>query len=212
MVEKHRALLIGTREGAKWHPLDGVDAQLSAILDGLCELEVTGDRDRLSALEGGQFDTLIVYDDDWETALSDAQMAAVIRFVAGGGGILVLHNGMCWQKRREFQALVGARFTGHPAFCTLTLHATALEHPICHGLDASWTIGEEPYRFTPRVDGDATVLYEYEYEGTRYPAAWASAFCRGRVVYLMPGHTRESFRHPSYRQLIRSAAEWVSEG
>jgi type 1 glutamine amidotransferase len=209
MVKHHYALLVGSREGAEWHPLDGVDSELSAILGGICELEVTTDRDRLAALEEGRFELLIAYDDAWKSALTDAQMAHVIRFVAGGGGILVLHNGISWQKRPEFQALTGAKFTGHPPFTKLAFRLSAPEHPLCDDLVANWSIDEEPYRFAPSADSEATVLYEYEHEGAWHPAAWATDFCRGRVVYLMPGHTVESFRHPEYRLLIRAAATWL---
>ena len=209
MVKKHHALLIGLREGAPWHPLDGIDSELSAILAGLAELEVTTDRDRLSVLDEGRVDLLLVYDDHWDRALSDNQMASVIRFVAAGGGILVLHNGISWQKRPEFQTLLGAKFTGHPPFGTLTLRAATPDHPICDDLPTSWTIDEEPYRFKPTAETEATVLYEYEHEGAWHPAAWVSDFCCGRVVYLMPGHSLESFCHPVYRQLIRQSAGWL---
>ena len=206
---KHHALLIGTREGAKWHPLDGIDCELSAILAGLCELEVTTDRDHLAILEDGDCDLLICYADTWEEALPDNQMAEIIRFVAGGGGLLVLHNGICYQKRPEFQALVGAKFTGHPPAGPLTFRVAESEHPICDELAEGWTMDEEPYRFQIHSATDATVLYEYEHEGVWHPAAWAAGFARGRMVYLMPGHSLDSFRHPTYRGLIRSAAAWL---
>lgn len=210
MVKKH-ALLIGTREGAMWHPLDGVDLELQAILAGLAELEVTTDRDHLAVLEEGGFDLLISYADTWDDQLSDGQTAEILRFVAGGGGILVIHNGICWQKRPEFHALVGAKFTGHPPAGRLEFRSTGSEHPISDEVPETWSMDEEPYRFQATGATEATVLYEYNHEGGWHPAAWAQAFGRGRVVYLMPGHTLESFQVPAYRSLIRASAAWLLE-
>ena len=123
--------------------------------------------------------------------------------------ILVLHSGMSFQKRLEFQALVGAKFTGHPSAGELKFRMVAPEHPISVDVPTSWSMDEEPYRFTAIGETEATVLCEYHHDSAWHPAAWAQNFCRGRVVYLMPGHSLESFRQPAYRSLIRSAALWL---
>jgi len=206
-----RAILIGTREGAQWHPLGGIDGELRGILTELCDLDVTTDYQGLLALEDGVYDLLIAYADTWDLALDDAQMAAVITFVAKGGGLLVLHNGISFQKRNEFRDLLGARFTGHPPACSLPMRATeaGCGHPILEGLPTEWAMDEEPYRFTPLDGHTFEVLYEYCHEGSWYPAAWSRSFCGGRVVYLMPGHSRASFLNEDYRRLIRSASVWA---
>jgi type 1 glutamine amidotransferase len=209
MLKNQHALLFGTREGAQWHPLDGIDLELQSILAGLVELEITTDRDHLGVLEEGGFRLLVCYADAWEERLSDGHMAEILRFAAAGGGVLVIHNGISWQKRPEFQALVGARFTGHPAVGTLEFRAVNPDHPACDDVPAAWTMDEEPYRFEAHGATEATVLYEYRHEGRWHPAAWASSFGRGRVVYLMPGHSLGSFKVDAYRSLIRSSAAWL---
>ena len=206
---KFRALLIGTGDEAPWHPVSAVAAELTLLLAEVCELEVLVDADRLSSLETDGIRLLVCYADTWETALTDKQTAGLIRFVAGGGGILVIHNGISYQKRPEFQALVGAKFTGHPDMTELPFRCVAPGHPVCQGLAAEWELKEEPYRFQIHTAVEAEVLYEYLHEGTWYPAAWTAGFGLGQMVYLMPGHTVASFQHPCYREVVKSAVRWL---
>jgi len=207
---KDRILVIGTADPAPWHPLSAVEGELNLLLADLGEWEATVDPDRLTALEKDSVRLLVCYADLWEGALTDAQTAGLIRFVAGGGRILVLHNGISYQGRSEFRAVVGAQFTGHPPATSLSFRSCRPEHPVCRGLPSEWTMDEEPYRFQFH-GADTTVIYEYQHEGVWYPAAWTAGFGQGTMVYLMPGHTVASFRHPSYRELVCSAARWLLE-
>jgi len=201
-------LLLGTRVGAPWHPLGAVEAEIRDCLEGQGPLEVTDDLGRLKSLVG--LGLLVLCADEWETPLDDDETGGLLGFVAGGGGLLVLHNGICFQKRVEFQALVGARFTGHPDAGPLEFRSVAPDHPV--GRAEGWTLDDEPYRFEFHPAQEATVLYQYFHEGVWHPAAWTSKFGRGQVVYLMPGHSAASYRHPAYRSVVASAAGWLLAG
>lgn len=39
-------------------------------------------------------------------------------------------------------------------------------------------------------------------------AGWTMPTGKGRVVYLMPGHTDREFRHPAYARILANAARW----
>ena len=204
---KPNALLIGTPGGGPWHPLEAVEGEFRSLLGGDFQLETAVTADRLTALDS--YRLVICFADQWETALTDDQMAGISGFLDRGGGVLVVHNGLSYQSRPEFASLVGKRFTGHPPYTRLTFRAVA-DHPVCRESDPEWALDDEPYRFESVPDCPLTVLHEYLHEGVWYPAAWVRDLPAGRLVYLMPGHTVESFLHPSYRKLLLATARWVS--
>jgi len=206
---KESILLIGTADPAPWHPLSGVEGEFRSLLTDLGTLEVTTDAQRLVSLEKEETGLLVCYADTWDDSLNDEQTAGLVRFAAGGGNLLVIHNGISYQKRPEFQALVGAKFMGHPDMTLLPFRSVAPGHPVCQGLAAEWDLKEEPYRFQTHTAVEAEILYEYQHEGAWHPAAWTTHFGLGTVVYLMPGHTAASFQHPAYRELIRSSVRWL---
>ncbi len=206
---KPPALLIGTRDNAPYHPLGPVEGLLGEILSDAFELTTVAEPGQLSLLDSGRFRLLVCYADTWEGTLDDGPMASLLRFVDEGGGLLVLHNGICYQNRPEFVSLVGARFTGHPPAGPLEFRGSAADHPILREAPVAWTMGEEPYRFEFEPLRAVTVLCEYQHAGDWYPAAWSASSGRGRLVYLMPGHSREAFLHLGYRSLVLASARWL---
>jgi type 1 glutamine amidotransferase len=41
--------------------------------------------------------------------------------------------------------------------------------------------------------------------------AWEQQVANSRVVYVLPGHSAETLRHPQYQRLLANAMRWVSE-
>jgi type 1 glutamine amidotransferase len=69
---------------------------------------------------------------------------------------------------------------------------------------------EEPYFFEFDSFLETVLLMTFKLEGQTYPAAWAHEYGLGRVVYLMPGHHLQSFKHAGYQKLIVGGANWAS--
>ncbi|MDR6552525.1 ThuA domain-containing protein [Paenibacillus qinlingensis] len=203
-------LVLGHYTEPKHHPLHGVDIELKDILGDEGYIVCTEDYDVLLRERITAFDVVISYTDCWRTAITDKQAAGLLAFVTGGGGLLALHNGISLQHRFDLCQLIGGYFTGHPPFREITIRPSlgAAQHEIIEGIE-SFTIADEPYQFAFIPHSDKTVLLEYDQENQVVPAAWAHRFGQGRVVYLMPGHQAESFRHPVYREIIRNSCRWL---
>ncbi|MGU3471129.1 ThuA domain-containing protein [Paenibacillus sp. D51F] len=210
MTRSAKALLLGDQVHAAYHPLEPAEQELRELLMDM-QVEATEDYSCLSTEGLAGYDLLISYSDQWRVKKSRRQVAALLRYVSGGGGLLVVHNGISLQADPELAQLIGGQFTGHPDYGPLafSVKQDAEAHPVMQGIRA-FTMGEEPYRFTMDPIGPAQILMEYSHEGSSWPAAWAHEFGLGKVVYLMPGHHRQSFRHPEYRRLIVQAAAWAS--
>jgi len=209
-----RLLLLGDDADAPWHPLAPARRELEAMLGNEWDMESTEEYGRLTSLADGAgqaaCELFVSYTDCWNRDIPAEQAAGLLRYVAGGGGLLVIHNGISLQRSYELAQLMGGKFTGHPPYQPLMYHAAAgTDHPVMEGF-RSFPLDEEPYLFeldplTPR-----DVFLEFEFEGRRYPAGWSHRYGLGRVLYLQPGHHAPSFVPEPYRELIRRSARWAA--
>ncbi len=203
---KRKALVLGDYEDAPYHPLSAVEEEFVSVLGDEWELTFTDDYRVLEAGGAAGFDLFVSYADCWFKEL-EPSAAGLLSFVAGGGGLLVVHTGVALQKRRELSPMMGAFYEGHGPYGRLEYKATDVRHPITEGI-APFAMNEEPYRFELYPISGATVLLEYRDEEGTWPAVWAHEFGLGRVAYLQPGHHRPSFDAPEVRRLLANAARW----
>ncbi len=208
MSGKPNVLLLGDDTRAKWHPLEPVKRQLERILGGEFALAGTEDYRRLAWLDRAEFALCISYADAWDRRPTPEQVGGLLRFVASGGGLLAIHNGISLQQSPELLQMIGARFTGHPPYTRLRYCAPDAEHPVLDGV-ADFSMEEEPYMFDFAPFADVRGFLEFEWEGKRYPAAWERRYGLGKVVYLQPGHHAPSFQPEMYRRLVLNSARWA---
>ncbi|RAU99565.1 ThuA domain-containing protein [Paenibacillus sp. YN15] len=207
-----RTLLVGHQESAPYHPLGAVQERLTAIW---------GDEFHVTAEEGtaglrkeriGNYELVVSYTDSWKTPAAPEEIAGLLAYVAQGGGLLVLHNGMSLQAAPELAQLAGGYFTGHPPYTGLEFQVTeaGASHPLSAGLPG-FTMDEEPYRYDLDPLAKAQVLMTYRHEGQDHPAAWTRPYGLGRVAVLAPGHHLPSFQHEAYSLWVRKAALWAAD-
>jgi type 1 glutamine amidotransferase len=200
------AVVFGNRV-APYHPLGAVEGALRAIFERDFPVRCTEDVTELTT-DIGDARLVIAYADTWETPLDEAAAAGLVRFVAAGGGLLVLHNGICWAKNPRVLPLMGAVFAGHPEQARLSYRLTG-DHPIAPG-QGDFELQEEPYRYDFAPDFSAEVFLHYEHEGRLWPAGWARTHGAGRVVVLQPGHRPAAFENTGYAALVRRSARWCA--
>ncbi|MFX3633204.1 MAG: ThuA domain-containing protein [Candidatus Pristimantibacillus sp.] len=203
------ALLIGNNHDAPYHPLNAIQEQLIGILGDSIQVNATDDTTKLMQAAINQYDLLISYRDNWKQALAVEEVAGVLQFVANGGGLLVIHNGISMQESPELCQLIGAKFTGHPDYTSLPFQATAIEHPLMDGLKG-FIMDEEPYRFELDPFVEMEILLTYRHENQDWPAAWTRHYGKGRVVFLAPGHHLPSFLNEDFGRWIVNSARWAA--
>jgi len=206
-----KALALGNYTGAKYHPFTDVDKEIEAIFAGKIQVTSTDDYSLLCKDVLQDYNLFISYTEFMDEPLSAESTASLLSFVAKGGGILAIHNGISLQRNQELASMLGARFTGHPPFRTLSVHINKdAINPIVNELE-DFKIDDEPYLFEMDSLLDTTVLAHYEHKGEIKPAAWAHSFGLGRVVYLMPGHQLSSFHVDAYREMILQGGLWAAK-
>jgi type 1 glutamine amidotransferase len=210
LIMNKLALLLGDYTDAPYHPLNEVEQEIAAILQNQLTVHSTEDYDQLRAEHISKFDLCITYTDFWKRSgtVSSEQVAGLLSYVSSGGGLLVIHTGISLQIRYELLQLMGAKFTGHPAYQKLDYRVTCPDHPIMEGIEP-FSAEDEPYQFEFDPFTEKKVLLEYELDGQKWPAAWAHAYGLGRVVYLMPGHRVTVFQESMFRKLIVNSSLWA---
>jgi uncharacterized protein len=203
-------LLIGDYNNAPWHPLGGVDHRLKEILGEEFDISTTEDRAVLQNLNITSYELLICYVDSWKKKLSPVELSGLLSYTAGGGKLLVIHNGISYQENPEFAHLVGARFLGHPPYQKLSFKMTSAVHPITEGL-SDFEMEEELYTFELDKWTDSTVLMECTNGEITEPAAWIHPYGLGQVLYLAPGHDVNSFNNPEYIKVIKQSVRYLLE-
>lgn len=201
----NRVLVLGTYVNPPYHPMTGVDARLKEILSG-AELIFTDDLSQLSRLRTEHFDAVVSYLDIWFEDVADGPAQELARYVEAGGGLLVLHSGICLARNPLLPPVIGGAFTEHPAQETVTFHPMA--GGLLSGIEP-FAAKEEPYRFTLAPEGNEIIL-SYVYHGEIWPAGWKRPWGKGRVCMLCPGHTPEIFDIPAYREMIARGFSWCS--
>jgi type 1 glutamine amidotransferase len=143
--------------------------------------------------------------------LSPAALAALDRFVSGGGGLLAVHSATASFKTcGHYFEILGGRFTGHGAVAPLQVQPA----------EAAGQMGALFQGIEPFIIRDELYLHELQpgiqthfyadYQGKKVPVVWTYRYGRGRVCYLVAGHTSASMAHPSIQKILRRAAGWVS--
>lgn len=131
-------------------------------------------------------------------------------YVAAGGGLIAIHSGLAqYPKEGTYRKLVKGTFTHHPPGTRklLVKSSPSANHPVMAGV-SDWEINDEQYFID--MDGDPLILAELiSEEGEAAPAAWAHRHGQGKVCVLTPGHTAETWAHPTMGRLIANAMKWA---
>jgi len=200
-------LLLGDYKNPQWHPLRGVDSALERILEGF-EMTITEDYPYLRLGDMQKYDLIINYIDAADKRAGTDFAGALLGYVAAGGTLLTLHNGIIARNLPEIGQMIGAAFTGHPPHEVIEYTAAAA-HPIMNSIEP-FAIDEEPYQFEMDNLAAVNIMMEYTYKGEKYPAAWLRGFGSGKSVYLSMGHSAASFESEGFAKLIRRSALWCA--
>ena len=128
------------------------------------------------------YDALMLYAN--HTKIAPEQEKALLDFVAGGKGLVVLHcASFMFQNSEAFIALVGGQFQRHGSG-EFSAEIVQPEHPIMKGFENFTTPWDETYVHTKHNPADRVVLMErVDDEGTRAVHLGAHARQRARVLH-----------------------------
>lgn len=173
---------------------------------------------------------VVVWNNVSGDVLTVAQREAFKRYIERGGGFVGLHGSggdpvSFWDWYVD--ALVGARFAGHPMnpqFQQARVRLTVGANGIGSGLPTDWQMKDEWYSFKRSArDNGATViavLDETSYSPRDmtgkdlrmgdHPIVWTRCLENGRAFYSAIGHLPESYSEPNHQTLLEQAILWAA--
>ena len=142
----------------------------------------------------------------WLTAELERQFED---YVAGGGGLIVLHAGsVICRESAIIKNIAGCAFETHPEQCVVDFVIVS-ENEITDG--ASDFAEKDEHYFIDFTAADAGVFLESRSEHGTQPAGYTRAHGVGRVCVLTPGHNLNVFQNAQYQKIIRNAVYWCAD-
>ncbi|HET9369252.1 MAG TPA: ThuA domain-containing protein, partial [Vicinamibacterales bacterium] len=118
--------------------------------------------------------------------------------------------------------MIGAEFASHGDQATADVRVETAAHPATTGLPNPWRVHDELYEFFASPRPSSTILLSLDRhpadghpgagESGDSPLAWFRAFGTGRVFYTALGHRDDVWTSATFRQHLRGAIEWASQG
>ena len=153
------------------------------------------------------YDALMLYAN--HTRIAPEQEKALLDFVAGGKGLVVLHcASFMFQNSEPFIALVGGQFQRHGSG-EFRAEIVQPEHPIMKGFENFTTPWDETYVHTKHNPADRVVLMERVDEKGREPYTWVRTHGKGRVFYTAFGHDERTWTVPGFQALVERGTAWA---
>jgi uncharacterized protein len=168
-----------------------------------------------------------------------------------GKGMVFLHHAIAgWPAWEEYAHIIGGRFHYQPANLdgiaypdsgyrhdvTHTIEVLDPDHPICAGLDPTFTITDEVYLFpvlestvrplmrsTHRFTDDGFFSADLAVRGTKFErtgwshpqgsnlVAWTRTEGASPIAYIQFGDGPGTYADPNYRRIIANAIRWAAD-
>ena len=202
--QRLRVLFLG--DNGHHRPTQRAQQILPALARNGIDLFYTDDLEDLNDTELDRYQALVLYNNHLN--VGKEQLASLMRFVADGGGLVVLHCASAsFQNSEEFISLVGAAFKSHGTG-TFTAVRVAESHPAIAGVPTitSW---DETYIHTKHNPANRTVLEVRRENGHDEPWTWVRTYGKGRVFYTAWGHDQRTWGTPGFQQMVGQGIRWT---
>ncbi|MGI8963304.1 MAG: ThuA domain-containing protein, partial [Thermomicrobiales bacterium] len=150
----------------------------------------------------------------WNHDWSAARLTQIDRFLARGGGVVLIHSAVIADKEPEALAeRIG--LSAHPRrtgyrHMPFELRLEDREHPITRGLPERIQLIDEPY--WPLIGGTTGVhlLASAKVDGEARPLIWTREQGQGRVFASVPGHYTWTLDDPLFRIILLRGIAWAA--
>ena len=195
--------------------------------DPRIRVNVTENVEDLGAEKIRQFDLLVLNYCNWEKpGLSDEAKAGFTRYLADGGGLILVHfaNGAFhfslpgaedsdWPEYRKICRRVWDHSegkSGHDAYGKFQVTIADKKHPITRQMKDFETIDELYFRQQGTLPVHVLATARSTVTGKDEPMAFVYQYGKGRVMQTVLGHAAESLQVGGAGELLRRSAAWIA--
>lgn len=174
---------------------------------------------QLGTIDLASFDAVVFY--DIPKTITEKEKNSYSRLLEAGKGLLFLHHSICaYQDWPEFESIIGGKYyekkkndkfgassyENNVDFYVQMVHTS---HPVIKGIK-DFVLHDEVY-------GNLEVIPEiYPLLSTDHPKSniligWTLKKQNSKIVFIQPGHDKNSFTNPDYMRLIKQAISYIAE-
>jgi type 1 glutamine amidotransferase len=186
---------------------------------GLFEAVTTARSRLITAEELAKYDVLVMATTG-ELPWNDEQKQAFLDFVAGGKGLVGIHNATdTFYKWPEYGELIGGWFRAHPWTQEVGVKVEEPDHPAVAMLGESFRVYDEIYTLRDwdrskhnvlmSLDNDTVDLAKGTREDHDYALGWYNDYGKGRVIYTALGHPDDLWDQPWFLEHILACIKWA---
>jgi len=175
-------------------------------------------RIQLGTVDLASFDAVVFY--DMPKTITDEEKKSYYRLLSAGKGLLFLHHAICaYQEWPEFKSIIGGKYyekkkddifgaSSYQHDIDFYVQMVHTSHPVIKGMK-EFVLHDEVY-------GNLEVLPEiYPLLSTDHPKSniligWTLKKENSKIVYIQPGHDKNSYTNPNYRQIIKQAIGYIT--
>ncbi|MEY2407661.1 MAG: hypothetical protein QOF48_331, partial [Verrucomicrobiota bacterium] len=155
-------------------------------------------------------DVLILHAADGNNIAPDDRANLEV-FLRRGGGMVVLHDGLCGTNASWFSSLAGgAKEHGVTNWQrgTVGLYFNSPSHPITDGI-ANFDLDDELFHHLQMAPGARILATTFRTAKEIIPQMWTHEIGEGRVFVWCQGHKLSTFALPHFRGLLMRAIAWT---
>jgi hypothetical protein len=206
---KMKVLILSSETGHPYPQTTPVLCQF--LLNAGMDVELTYDLAKLNNLTN--YD-VVVFNGRYQQR-NEAAEKALINFVEGGKGLVVIHiSSNSFSGSEEWKKLVGrvwvSGVSGHPPFGPFKVTVTDSNHPIMRGIKDFTTQDEMYQKLDVSPDEKAHVLATATDGQRTDPMAFTLEHGSGRVFHTTLGHAKASFQTPEFQKMIVQGVQWAA--
>lgn len=203
--ERISVLFLGDR--GHHSPSDRADQWIPVMDRAGIDVTYTDDLNSLVPANLANYDAVLVYANIDE--LDDQRAAALLEYVAAGGGYVPVHcASFCFRNQPKLVELCGGQFLKHGTG-DFSTRIEAADHPITDGIKP-FTTWDETYEHHLHNDQDRTVLQTRAEGGRAEPWTWIRTHEKGRVFYTAYGHDHRTWENPGFHALLERGIRWAA--
>lgn len=172
---------------------------------------------QLGKIDLKSFDAVVFY--DMPKTISEAEKESYSKLLKSGKGLVFLHHSQCsYQQWGEYKTIVGGKYheekntqqtSSYQHDATFKVKISDLKHPVTKGIK-DFEILDEVYGNTEVLPG-VTQLLTTDHPQSSKTIGWTHRKENSLIVYIQPGHDKNSWFNPNYQKLVKQAIVFVSE-
>lgn len=171
----------------------------------------------LGKIDPMTYDAVVFY--DMPKTISEEEKDSYYQLLKLGKGLLFMHHSLAsYQDWEEFKTIIGGKYheekdspqsSTYEHDVTFKVNVKDTKSPVTKGVK-DFSILDEVYGNTEVLPG-VNVLLTTDHLKSSPIIGWYHKMENSRIVYIQPGHDKNSYANASYRQIIRQAIDYVAK-